>query len=122
MGPSQKTYGAYTNAMASSGANMLLSAAGSTSSGTSSMAGRSHRRSFAPAIDGMNANKVRSMSAALNPNSRLHAPHKIKTIAEDDVIDKVSLNDGDDEQHVTALDAKSKSLHSMKSSPFMKLK
>merc|ERR1712003_188344 len=82
---------------------MLLSAAGSTSSGTSSMAGRSHRRSFAPSIDG---NKVRSLSAALNPNSRLHAPHKIKTIAEDDVIDSIS---------------KSKSLHAIKSSPNLKL-
>ena len=68
--PSQKTYGAYTNAMASSGANMLLSAAGSTSSGTSSMAGRSHRRSFAPSLDGQHVSKVRSLSAALNPNSR----------------------------------------------------
>ena len=55
--PSQKTYGAYTNAMASSGANMLLSAAGSTSSGTSSLAGRTHRRSFAPTVDGLNAIK-----------------------------------------------------------------
>merc|ERR1712176_1442600 len=97
MGPSQKTYGAYTNAMASSGANMLLSAAGSTSSGTSSLAGRSHRRSFAPSIDGMSANKVRSLSAALNPNSRLHAPHKIKTNAEDKAIDKDAISPSDDD-------------------------
>jgi len=80
--PSQKTYGAYTNAMASSGANMLLSAAGSTSSGTSSMAGRTHRRSFAPTVDALSL-KARSLSAAVNANSRLHAPHKINTISED---------------------------------------
>eukprot|EP01083_Nonionella_stella_P278058 945450_1 len=81
--PSQKTYGAYTNAMASSGANMLLSAAGSTSSGASSLAGRTHRRSFAPQLDGLGSGKIRSLSA-INPNSRLHAPHKINTIAEDE--------------------------------------
>eukprot|EP00485_Elphidium_margaritaceum_P012711 CAMPEP_0202709912 /NCGR_PEP_ID=MMETSP1385-20130828/21964_1 /ASSEMBLY_ACC=CAM_ASM_000861 /TAXON_ID=933848 /ORGANISM="Elphidium margaritaceum" /LENGTH=1545 /DNA_ID=CAMNT_0049369297 /DNA_START=38 /DNA_END=4675 /DNA_ORIENTATION=- len=76
--PSQKTYGAYTNAMASSGANMLLSAQGSTSSGASGSTkqGRSHRSSFASL-------KARSLSAAVNPNKRLHSPHKIRPISED---------------------------------------
>jgi len=58
---SQKTYGAYTNALASSGANMLLSAAGSTSSGASVYS--THRRSFAPSAE-MSSTKIRSMSAA----------------------------------------------------------
>ena len=90
--PSQKTYGAYTNAMASSGANMLLSAAGSTSSGASSLAGRTHRRSFAPTNDSLGGRSARSFSAAINPNSRLHAPHKINTIAEDEEHNNHNLN------------------------------
>jgi len=91
--PSQKTYGAYTNAMASSGANMLLSAAGSTSSGAS-LASRTHRRSFAPTADGLNVSKIRSLSAAMqNPaTSRLNSK-KISTIREEHEADAIRQMD-----------------------------
>jgi len=77
----QKTYGAYTNAMASSGANMLLSAHGSTSSGASVYS--THRRSFAPSAE--SGTKMRSMSAVgMGNNTRLVTRSKINTIKEDD--------------------------------------
>eukprot|EP01083_Nonionella_stella_P099059 278591_1 len=121
--PSAKTYGAYTNAMASSGANMLLSAAGSTSSGASSLAGRTHRRSFAPTTDLSLAAKHRSLSAAVNPNAvskRLHAPHKINTIREDDEADQIGAHNGgsspfsEDEEEKASL-----VLNKIKSSPYV---
>eukprot|EP01084_Bolivina_argentea_P154230 268882_1 len=58
--PSQKTYGAYTNAMAASATpNMVFSVVRYQSTSGLLLAGnsRAHKRSFAPTVDQLNANK-----------------------------------------------------------------
>ena len=54
----------------------------------------------------------------------MHAPHKINTIAEDDVIGRVDnlLSPSDDDTDYAEFDQQIKSLPFMKSSPFVKLK